>query len=221
MILLWLLFFWRLFTPVQADQASLKLGDFSGQFVTFAGYQYQRFAAGEVPLWNPYNNGGLPFIADTQAAVFYPPRLVTIGLSKLAGGWSYHALELEMTFHVLAFTLLMYVFVKRLTGSRLGAFCAAVIAGYGGYLSGYPPLQLALLEAGIWLPLAALGILEATRSERIRWLWLVVTGVALGVSWLAGHPQTSFFLTYLLVAWWGYRLWANPVRGSVGPAPTK
>ena len=28
---------------------------------------------GEIPLWNPYNNGGLPFIADTQAAVFYPP----------------------------------------------------------------------------------------------------------------------------------------------------
>ncbi len=220
LILLWLLFFWRLFTPVQADQASLKLGDFSGQFVTFAGYQYQRFAEGQVPLWNPYNNGGLPFIADTQAAVFYPPRLVTIALSNLAGGWSYHALELEMTFHVLAFTLLMYAFVKRLTGSLLGAFCAAVIAGYGGYLSGYPPLQLALLEAGIWLPLAALGILEATRTPRIRWRWLVVTGIALGVSWLAGHPQTSFFLTYLLVAWWGYRLWMISVGAGLKPAPT-
>ena len=219
LILLWLLFFWRLFTPVQADQASLKLGDFSGQFVTFAGYQYQRFAAGEVPLWNPYNNGGLPFIADTQAAVFYPPRLITIALSNLAGGWSYHALELEMTFHVLVFTLLTYAFVKRLTGSRLGAFCAAVIAGYGGYLSGYPPLQLALLEAGIWLPLAALGILEATRHPRIRWRWLVVTGVALGVSWLAGHPQTSFFLTYLLVASWVYRVWTHPVGAALKPAP--
>src|SRR5262245_4972166 len=81
---LWLLFFWRLFTPIEADQASLKMGDFSGQFVAFAGYQYQRFAAGEVPLWDPDNNGGLPFIGDTQAAVFYPPRLVTIALSKLA-----------------------------------------------------------------------------------------------------------------------------------------
>ena len=80
--------------------------------------------SGEVPLWNPYNNGGLPFIADTQAAVFYPPRLLTIGLSSLAGGWTYHALELEMTFHVLAFTLMMYAFVRRLTGQRLSARCA-------------------------------------------------------------------------------------------------
>ncbi len=211
LILLWLLFYWRLFTPVQADQASLKLGDFSGQFVTFAGYQYSRFAQGQVPLWNPFNNGGLPFIADTQAAVFYPPRLLTIGLSKLAGGWTYHALELEMTFHVLFYTLAMFAFVKRLTRSSFGALCAAVIAGYSGYLSGYPPLQLALLEAGVWLPLAALGILEATRRERIRWRWLILTGLALGLSWLAGHPQTSFFLTYLLLAWYGYRVWIMPL----------
>jgi hypothetical protein len=115
-----------------------------------------------------------------------------------------------MTFHVLAFTLMMYVFVRRLTGSIFGAFVSAIIAGYCGYLSGYPPLQLALLEAGIWLPLAALGILEATRRDRIRWRWLVVTGFALGLSWMAGHPQTSYFLTYLLVAYYGYRVWTIP-----------
>ncbi|RMG89394.1 MAG: hypothetical protein D6712_01810 [Chloroflexi bacterium] len=209
--MIWFLFFWRLFTPIEGDQASLRQGDFSGQFVTFGAYQYERFANGEVPLWNPYNNGGLPFIADTQAAVFYPPRLITIGLAKLSGGWSYHALELEMVFHVLAYTLFMYIFVRRLTkaqdGSVVGAFVAAVITGYGGFTTGYPPLQLALLEAAIWLPLGALGILEATRKERPQWLWLVLSGWALGMSWMAGHPQTSWFLTYLLVAYWGYRVY--------------
>src|SRR5664279_1902786 len=140
LILLWLLFFWRLFTTIAADQASLKQGDFSGQFVAYAGYQFERFSHSEVPLWDPYNNGGLPFIADTQAAVFYPPRLLTIGLSSLSGGWTYHALELEMTLHVLAFTLMMYAFVRRLTHSVSGGFVAAIIAGYCGYLAGYPPL---------------------------------------------------------------------------------
>lgn len=214
LVVLWLLFFWRLFTPIEGDQASLVNGDFSGQFVAFGAYQYQRFAAGQVPLWDPYNNGGLPFIADTQAAVFYPPRLVTIYISKLAGGWSYHALELEMTVHVLAYSLMMYALVRRLTlkqpGSVLGAFVAAVVVAYSGYLSAYPPLQLALLEAGIWLPLAVFGILEATRPTKpgnaLRWRWLLVTGLALGLSWMAGHPQTSWFLTYLLVAYFAYRV---------------
>ncbi len=217
LVVLWLLFFWRLFTPVAADQASLTQGDFSGQFVAFGAYQYARFSDGEVPLWNPYNNGGLPFIADTQAAVFYPPRLATIALSSISGtGWTYHALELEMAAHVLLYTLLMYAFVRRLTrespqwASVFGGLAAAIIAGYGGYLSGYPPLQLGLLEAGIWLPLSALGILEGTRHPgRVRWPWFALTGAALGLSWMAGHPQTSWFLTYLLVAYAAYRTYAQ------------
>lgn len=213
---LWLLFFWRLFTPFEGDQASLKQGDFSGQFVTFAAYQYQRFSQGEVPLWNPYNNGGFPFIADTQSAAFYPPRLATIALARLSGGWSYHALELEMTGHVLFYTLCMYALVRRLTlgqlGSVFGGLGAAIIGGYGGYLSGYPPLQLALLEAGVWLPLTVLGITEATRMPKMRWSWLLLTGFALGLSWMAGHPQTSWFLTYLLVAYFAYSVYVMHYR---------
>lgn len=183
LIALWLLFFWRLFTPIAADQASLTQGDFSGQFVAFGGYQYARWTQGEVPLWNPYNNGGLPFIADTQAAVFYPPRLVTIALSSITGtGWTYHALQLEMTFHVLFYTLAMYALIRRMTGQPLAGVVAAILGGYGGYMSGYPPLQLALLEAGVWLPLALFGIYEATRATPIRWAWLIVAGWALGLS---------------------------------------
>ncbi len=224
LIALWLLFFWRLFTPVEADQASIVKGDFSGQFVAFAGYQYQRLTHGEVPLWNPYNNGGFPFIGDTQAAVFYPPRLASIALSYHTGGWSYHALELEMVFHVLAYSLFMYVLVRRMTlgmaSSVYGAFVAAVVASYSGFMSGYAPLQLAILEAGIWLPLAALGILEATRHSTIRWLWLAFTGFTLGLSWLAGHPQTSLFLTYLLVAFFAYRLYIQRYSWRVFVAGT-
>jgi hypothetical protein len=222
--LLWLLFFWRLFAPSVNDRVQLVDGDFSGQFVAFGAYQYSRFADGEVPLWNPYNNAGLPFIADTQAAVFYPPRLATIAISSLTGGWTYNALQAEMALHVLFYTFAMYALIRRLTldspHSPWAGFVAAIVAGYGGYLSGYPPLQLALLEAGVWLPLALLGVLEATRVEKIDWRWLAVSGFALGLSWLAGHPQTSWFATYMLVAFYGYRVyvrrdgWLNFIGGT-------
>ncbi|MBW4436069.1 MAG: YfhO family protein [Pleurocapsa minor GSE-CHR-MK-17-07R] len=216
LVLLWGVFFWGLLTPHVPDQVSLRQGDFSGQFYTFAGYQYARFAAGEIPLWNPYNNGGLPFVADTQAAVFYPPRLLTIALARLSGGFSYHALELEMAFHVLALTLFMYAFVRRLTASGpysvAAATLSALVAGYCGFTAGYPPLQLALLEAGIWLPLAALGIFEATRLGRLRAGWLMLTALALGLSWLAGHPQTSYFLSLTLAAYWLSRVIENRLR---------
>ncbi len=215
--MLWLFFFWRLFTPIAADQASLAKGDFSAQFVAFAGYQYQRLSQGEIPLWNPYNNGGLPFIGDTQAAVFYPPRWITIALSSLAGGWSYNALQLEMTAHVLIYSLLMYLFLRRLTLGRqlssLAALAGAIVVAYGGYTGSYPPLQLAILEAAIWFPLACLGILEATRSRELSYPYLALAGFALGMSWLAGHPQTSWFMTYVLCAYFAYRSY----RQKIGP----
>lgn len=220
LVLLWLLFFWRLFTPIASDQASLKTGDFSGQFVAFGAYQYERLSRGEIPLWNPYNNGGLPLIADTQAAVFYPPRWLTIGLSALAGGWSYNALQLEMTFHALLYSLLMYAFVRRLTRaaeqSRLAALIGAIVIGYGGYTTGYPPLQLAVLEAACWLPLVALGIHEATPGRKIKWRFLALAAFALGLSWLAGHPQTSWFITYVAAAYFLYRCYT----AGVGPLRT-
>jgi hypothetical protein len=224
-LLLWLMFFWRLFTPFVEDQASFKQGDFSGQFVAFGAYQYERLTAGEIPLWNPYNNGGMPFIADTQAAVFYPPRWLTIVTAYHTGGWSYAALQTEAALHVLLYALLMYAFVRRLTwghsGSLYAALVASIVAAYGGFIGGYPPLQLALLESGIWLPLMALGILEATRQARLAWGWLAVAGLALGLAWMAGHPQTAWFLTYLGAAWYAYRAyiqkiaWRQAVLGFV------
>lgn len=215
LVALWLLFFWRLFTPVAADQSSLKLGDFSGQFVAFGSYQASRMCAGEWPLWNPYNNAGLPFAADTQAAVFYPLRWITIAASCSAG-WTFHALELEMTAHVLFASLTMYALARRLTLHSPVTVPAALLAGivfaYGGFLSGYPPLQLAVLEAGVWLPLGILALTEATRNPRPAWRWLLVACMALGLSWLAGHPQTSYFLSLLMAVYLAYRAWAQRWR---------
>lgn len=225
LVALWLLYFWRILTPQVRDAVSLVEGDFSGQFVAFFGYQVERLSAGEVPLWNPYNNAGHPFLADTQSAVFYPPRLLTVALVTLSGDTSpgalYGALQLEMALHVLLGTLLMYAFVRRVTARDLdvplvasvaGGLVAAVTFGYGGYLSGYPQLQLAILEAGIWLPLILLALFEATRAARPGWPCLMLAAVGMGLSLLAGHPQTSLFTLYVALAFLAYRLWRGPDR---------
>lgn len=211
LFVLWLLFFWQLLTPITVDRVSLKQGDFSGQFVAFATYQYERMSRLEIPLWNPYNNSGLPFIGDSQAAVFYPPRLLAIAFAKLSNSWGYHTLELEMAFHVLGYSFTMYALLYRLLRSRWAGLFSAVVGGYGGYFSGYPPLQLAVLEAGVWFPLIILSLHLATSHDRLRLFWMMWAGVALGMSWLAGHPQTSWFLTYLAVAYSSYRVWHLPL----------
>ncbi len=220
---LWLVFFGHMLTPNFNERSSFKQGDFSGQFVAFGAYQYARWVQGEVPLWNPYNNSGMPFIADPQAAVFYPPRLLTIALASLSGGWSYRTLELEAMLHVLAFSLAFYAMLRAMTAhykgaSEVSSAIGAVIAAYSGWTSGYPPLQLAILEAAAWSPLVIMGVYLTTRSAALRWGWLYFAGMMLGCSWLAGHPQTSWFITYLAVAYFSFRGWrarATWTRGAL------
>src|SRR5258708_3447219 len=223
------LFFWRVLTPHPINQESLVEGDFSGQFVAFAQYQAVRVQQGAIPLWNPYNYGGHPFLADTQSAVFYPPRLLTIALlnGRATPQRMYDALEKEMILHTLLASLLMYAFVRRLTANLFAALIAGITFAYSGYLTGYPQPQLAVMEAGIWLPLALLGIHEATldspspksergvggevnhRDQQFGWRWLILAGVALGLSLAAGHPRTALFFIYVSVAYLGYRVFSS------------
>ncbi len=214
LVALWWLFFWRLFTPNTANQLSLKEGDFSGQFVAWAGYQAEQLAQGRIPLWNPFNNSGHPFLADTQAAAFYPPRLIILALTNLGGkptpGVLYSALQIEMAVHVLIASLLMYTLVRRMSDSRyryMGGIVAGLTFAYGGYMTGYPILEPATLGAVIWIPLAILGMHEATRHTRMNWLWLGASGVALGLSLHSGYPQLTLWSIYITVAYLAYRVY--------------
>ncbi len=213
---LWAFYFWRVLTPHAAHQVSYPTGDFSGQFLAFGAYQAQRLLAGEIPLWNPYNYAGHPFLADTQAAVFYPPRLVTIFLSQFTGGWSYAALQAEAIAHYWLAALWMYLFVRTVARSRVAGLISALTLTYGGYLTGYPPLQLAILEAGIWLPLSLLGAYRALEGGHWRMGWLSLSALGLGLSLLAGHPQTTLFFTYVLIAYLIHRA----IQQHMGWQPT-
>jgi hypothetical protein len=217
-----------LLTPVTANQQSLVMGDFTGQFVAFAQYQAERLAQGEIPLWNPYNLGGHPFLADTQSAVFYPPRLVTIAILNATGGSTpqrmVDALQKEMVAHMLIASWLMYWLMRRLTErwerhSLAAALIAAVTFAYGGYLTGYPQLQLAVMEAGVWLPMALVGIWEASqRTARAGMVWIALAGVGLGLSFLAGHPQTTYFFILTALAWLGFTVCRKRRSWLVFPA---
>ena len=43
------------------------------QFIPWQSYATQQIVNGMVPLWNPLNGMGAPFLANYQLALFYPP----------------------------------------------------------------------------------------------------------------------------------------------------
>jgi hypothetical protein len=153
-----LLFFWRIWTPNAADRAAFPPGDFTDQFWAFRMYEAHAFAQGRLPLWSENFNSGHPFLADVQSAIFYPIGLAfTLGVVALRGAdYSLLDLELEAIVHFILAGAFTYLFARRLLGSRPAAFVSALTFTFGGYLTGYPPQQLAILETAVWLPLALL-----------------------------------------------------------------
>ena len=222
--LLVILFHWRILTPNPADRQSFPPGDFYLQFWAFTTFDVRELSAGRLPLWNPYNFAGSPFWADVQAAVFYPPSLLTLLLSA-PWGFSAFALELEAIAHFWLAAALMYLFIRQLTASRAAAVIAALTFTFSGYLTGYPSQQLAVLEADVWLPLLLFFLYRAheqttTANRRpltanpLRFaslfhppssiFYLLLAGLAWGMTLLAGHPQSAFIVGCLSLIYFLY-----------------
>ena len=225
-----LLFFWRILTPRLEDRAVFPPGDFSDQFWAFRMYEARAFAQGRLPLWSDNFNSGHPFLADVQSAIFYPVGLIwTLIVVALRGAnFTLLDLEIEAMIHFILVGAFTYLFVRRLVGSRVAALVSALAFTFGGYLTSYPPQQLAILETATWLPLALLLLergltrmdADAERNLRsaasIRVLNdFIAAGVVLGIAALAGHPQTFLFVGYACVICFVWRVARGEWRGHI------
>ncbi|MEW5718143.1 MAG: YfhO family protein [Chloroflexota bacterium] len=202
-----LLFFWRIITPRLEDRAVFPPGDFTDQFWAFRMYEARAFAEGRLPLWSDNFNGGHPFLADVQSAIFYPVGLIwTLIVVALRGAhFTLLDLEIEAIVHFILAGAFTYLFAHRLLGSRIAALVSALTFTFGGYLTSYPPQQLAILETAIWLPLALLFLdLAGDAHKGLR--YYVAAGIALGVAAFAGHPQTFMFVAYACAIYLAWRV---------------
>ncbi len=221
------LFFWRILTPNPADRAQFSPGDFTDQFYAFRLYESRAFSEGRIPLWSENFNSGHPFLADIQSAVFYPPALFNILLNNfLFGSFSIFALELESLLHFYFAGAFTYLFARRILSrtfdvpARAGAFVSAIIFTFGGYLTSYPSLQLAILETACWLPLILYFLDRATAQPTGRQSLVIshssffAAALFLGIAALAGHPQTFLFVAAVSII---YLLWR--IRQTKSNAP--
>ena len=209
-VAMWLLFYWRLFTPSEIDRVQFPSGDFTQQFLVFRRFAFAELRAGRWPVWMPCIDGGYPYQADPQSALFYPPALLNLAAQAIGGAqrFSLEALEIEATLHVLLAALSMYGFLRGETRRRSAALVGALVFGFGGYLTGYPVLQLAIVETAAWLPLALWGarqLAHARRGLRATALAVALTAAPLALSILAGHPQTYTFVFYVVAFYLAYR----------------
>ena len=155
LLLLAALFLWRLWTLNPADRHVFAYGDFVEQFYPLRRFAADELRAGRLPLWNPHIYSGTPALADPQWAALYPPAW----LAALLPPWPplpFATLQLEAGLHLALAGVFTFLFARRHLPTA-AALLAAIVFAFGGYLTSYPPLQLAVLETAAWLPFALWG----------------------------------------------------------------
>ncbi len=196
------------YAPILLGLRTFPDGDFTHHFLPFSLFQQSEWLDGRwLPVWNPYTYGGHPFLADIQAAVFYPvgDLLLLLTLPFTSPAARLYFLQVEAVLHIALAGFFTHLLVQRLTGNRQAAFTAGAFFALSGYLTGYPPLQLAILRTAIWLPLILWLILRAW-DEPGHWRWWIGVAAAWATAFLAGHPQTFLHLSYAVVGWVGWLL---------------
>ncbi|MEM7131113.1 MAG: hypothetical protein AAF702_32625 [Chloroflexota bacterium] len=195
------------YSPLLLGLRTYPDGDFTHHFLPFSLFQQGELFTGRLPLWNPYTYSGHPFLADTQAAIFYPLGLLVMVLSyPLEGFFSTPAgarlyfLQVEAVIHIALAGFFTYLLVSTLTQQRRAALMAGILFAFSGYLTGYPPLQLAVLRSAIWLPLILFFLYRAFHSHHSQSWWLGFIFASTS-AFLAGHPQTILHIGYTVIGW--------------------
>ena len=181
-----------MFSEVLLGTRTFVFRDYSQFGYPLAHYYRESFWRGEVPLWNPLSNCGLPFMAQWNTMVFYPGSLFYLLLPL---SWS---LPVFCLGHLFLAGLGMYFLALHWTGNRF----AAAVAGLGFAFNGFT------LSCLIWPNnIAALG-----GMPWVIWLmqrgWqrggnaMLIAALAGSAQMLSGAPEIILFTWTLVLAVW-------------------
>jgi len=163
-------------------------------------FEYARveWGAGRIPLWNPFENAGLPFLANPATSVLYPAKLI-FALPLPAP----LLFNVYIALHVLLAAGTMYWVVRRWGHTLAAAVLAAISYAFcGNVLFQYS--NVIYLCGAAWLPLA---LYYGERMLTLReWRWGIRLAVVLTLMTLAGDPQMAY-QAGLLVALLAFLFW--------------
>jgi len=188
------------FHNVIFSDTSILGQDFLFQFLPWKKLQYDYFHQHfKIPLWNPFQFSGSPFISNIQVSFFYP-----IGIL-------YYILRPETAYlystllHCLLGSVFMALFLRSLGVNKTGCLVSAIIFSYNGYFLGHLYAgHLSFVQNYIWLPLIFLLLIKFQQSLNLK--YTIISGIVLGIQILGGFPQIAFYTIIAIILFFIYNI---------------
>jgi hypothetical protein len=195
-------------SPAIAPQNPLS-GDAILQFEPWYQFDRRSLKEGEFPWWNPYQGNGVPHVANSQSALFYPLTWLVIVLGFKWG------LLLSMAAKLFLIGFFTYCYLREIRVRHLPALFGAAAFMFAGsnmvWLYWPIPTVIFFLPLGLWL---------VERTTRLPNQIRNYVGFALAVAagFLAGHVQTFTHCALIIAI---YALFAIIFKSSRAPDGTR
>ena len=171
-----------------------EAGDLVTQFYMWRAYLGDAVGQGALPLWNPYNLLGSPFLGNTQSSLFYPFNFPYMVLpTELV--WS-----LGFIVRTALAGLFTLLFVRSLGASYGGSITAAVVFAFCAITTVWQARPHG--DAALWLPLAFWTVHRLWARASPAGVGLLA--IALSLSFLAGHPETTVHVALSVLLYAGF-----------------
>lgn len=193
---------WAIVTPFAGSRLHLG-GDFG---LAVEPYFYHQLKRGILTLWDPTLGTGAPFLGggthhpmflQAHLHLFYPLNLLLLGLVERGQHIPHLVLQYHHLLHYAMAGAFTYVYARTLGLERF----AASVSGIAFMFSGFMLAHIAhwtMIDTMAWLPAILACLVRAHVTQRPR--WGALGGLALGVAFLAGHPQLFYHVALTTVA---------------------
>ena len=200
-----LLFWLGLFVP------AMRPGIFRPEAVDLYGYFFPKFVYGSaelergaLPLWNPYEYAGVPFLGAAQPAVLYPPRVLLFALLPPTA-----ALHVFMVVHYVLLGAGAFVMLRALALEVPGACLGTLLLAFEPFMMAghYHPPRIACFA---WVPWMVAAFVRTVEGRGLGATLGLAVAAALQAT--AGYPEYSLDTALVLALFWPAA--ARRVRGA-------
>lgn len=171
--------------------------DAIAQYYPWRVFYARSMKSGHIPLWNPHQFSGTPFLANGQSACLYPFNLLFVILDPITAFTVFAALHLFLA------QVFMYWLMRELGAKELGGIIAAIVFAFSAFIVLWLELPT-FIGVAVWLPLALMLVNRAV--ERRSAFYGMLSGLVLGIAFLAGHLQIAFYVVLATGLWWLWRI---------------
>lgn len=167
--------------------------------------QYTRTQLPQIPLWDPYIMGGMPYLADMQSAIFSPFSLPAY---IFPFWWSLGVIALMK---VVVAAMGTYLLARAMKMGHAGAFLAGLVYGFGLFMIAWIPWPLTNVFPLIpWMLLATERLVR-----RPGVLPAAALAVLVALQFFGGHPESSIFAVFTTLAYFVLRLLQSAGGGVI------